>query len=385
MRVRWHKKEEPGRFIYWLATQIRDPILKLRFLRRFAPRPQPRRTPRAGQVLLQIVPSILVATTVTVLLTRTPARVSSAPAVPLTPPAQVVHAADGLQAVWRVERQAGFETWSNGLRIDDRFRVDSRPRAYTAFRISDSGDTNGVRRSDPAGIVFHTTESQQVPFVAVQSDHLRRIGESLVEYVQRRRSYNFLIDRFGRVYRIVAEEQAANHAGYSAWSDENWLYLNLNDSFLGVSFEAETEPGQTQAAITQAQVRAAGMLIEMLRSRYGIPAGNCVTHGQVSVNPDNMRIGYHTDWASAFPFEQVGLPENYTRPLPALWALGFEYDSTFLNAAGERMTEAIEASDRMLMGRAARLSVTPAEYRRMLQRGYRAKLAALRQSGTESE
>jgi len=300
------------------------------------------------------------------------------------PPTQQISSAQGLE-VWPVDHQGGFETWSNGLRIDDHYRVANRPRSYIAFRIDDARDLVGVHRSDPAGIVFHTTESEQLPFESLESDHLRRIGESTVDYVERRHAYNFLIDRFGRVYRVVPEDQAANHAGYSVWADENWLYLNLNDSFLGVAFEARTEPGQTQSSITPAQIRAASMLIEMLRSRYGIPAGNCVTHGQVSVNPDNMQVGYHTDWASAFPFEAVGLPENYTRPLPALWAAGFEYDSAFLNAAGERMSDALEVADRMLIVRAARLSITPAAYRAILQKSYRARLAVVRESSTESE
>jgi len=52
--------------------------------------------------------------------------------------------------------------------------------------------------------------------------------------------YNFLIDRFGRVFRIVNESDAAQHAGYSVWSDDRWLYVDLNESFLGVSFEART-------------------------------------------------------------------------------------------------------------------------------------------------
>ena len=39
-----------------------------------------------------------------------------------------------------------------------------------------------------------------------------RLGESLLEYVRRGRAYHYLIDRFGRVYRVVAESDAANHA-----------------------------------------------------------------------------------------------------------------------------------------------------------------------------
>jgi hypothetical protein len=51
------------------------------------------------------------------------------------------------------------------------------------------------------GKLFHTTESQQAPFEAGENRHLKRIGESALAQVRRNRSYNFLIDRFGRVYR----------------------------------------------------------------------------------------------------------------------------------------------------------------------------------------
>ena len=157
----------------------------------------------------------------------------------------------------------------------------------------------------------------------------------MIDFVRRRHAYHFLIDRFGRVYRIVRESDAAEHAGYSVWSDDTWLYLNLNESFLGISFETKTEPGQEQPTVSPAQIHAAAMLTEMLRGRYGISAGNCVTHAQVSVNPKNMRVGFHTDWASSFPFAQLGLPDNYARPLPALTAFGFEYDAAFAQSAGD--------------------------------------------------
>ena len=98
----------------------------------------------------------------------------------------------------------------------------------------------------PAGIVYHTTESLQAPFESSQNNVLKRVGESLLEYVRRRRCYNFLIDRFGRVFRIVNESDAADHAGHSVWADERHFYVNLNDSFIGVSFEAQTEAGRDQ-------------------------------------------------------------------------------------------------------------------------------------------
>jgi hypothetical protein len=244
--------------------------------------------------------------------------------------------------------------------------VPLRPRSYLAFPAS-GGDP--VRRSDPAGIVYHSTESMQAPFEAGHNDTLKRIGESLLEYVRRRSSYHFVIDRFGRVYRVVEENDAANHAGHSVWADDGWLYLNLNDSFLGVAFES-----QQGAAMTSAQLHAAVVLTEMLRSRYRIPGGNCVTHAQVSVNPSNMRIGYHIDWAAGFPFAALGLPDNYAVPLPAIWAFGFQHEASFLSP-GARMRAGLDAAVQRVEERAAAASLTASTYRKQLQQRYRDQVA----------
>jgi hypothetical protein len=280
--------------------------------------------------------------------------------------------------IWQVEKTDAFETYTNGLRIDNRFSVANRPRSYLAFSATRLEDVRGERRSVPAGIVFHTTESRQAPFEAGENTALKRIGESLLAYVKRKRAYNFLIDRFGRVYRVVRETDAANHAGNSIWSDQDWLYLNLNQSFLAVSFETRTLPGQEEAAVNPAQVRSAALLTEMLRKRYGIPAGNCVTHAQVSVNISNRLIGYHIDWASSFPFDQLGLPDNYALPLPAVSLFGFEYDSDFEHRAGARLFQEAQLGDQVLRDRAAAAHVQVPAYRKALQKKYQRQLEAIR-------
>jgi hypothetical protein len=222
------------------------------------------------------------------------------------------------RATWLVEQGAAFEIYSNGLRIDTTAVVPNRPRL------------NGT-----VGIVFHSTESELAPFEAEHNDDLKKIGESLLDYIRRRRSYHFLIDRFGRVYRVVAGSDAANHAGHSVWADEHARYENLNDSFLGVAFEGRG------AAMTQAQLRSGAVLVEMLRHHYRIPATNCVTHAQVSVNPSNRRVGYHVDWAAGFPFADLGLPDNYAIPLPAVWAFGYHADAAYLAVAGPDLRAAV--------------------------------------------
>ncbi len=283
--------------------------------------------------------------------------------------------------IWQVEKTDVSETYSNGLRIDDRFSTATHPRSYLAFPATPLPDREGERRSVPAGIVFHTTESEQAPFEPDENSKLKRIGESLLDYVRRNRSYNFLIDRFGRVYKVVQEGDAANHAGNSIWSDPERVYLNLNESFLGVSFETQTLPGQTEATVNPAQVQSGAMLTGMLRRRYGIPAGNCVTHAQVSVNPHSLQVGYHLDWASSFPFDQLGLPDNYAVPLPAVSLFGFEYDSNFARQAGVRMYREAELAEQGVRDRAAAAHMQLSVYRRTLQRRYRSQLAAARGPG----
>jgi hypothetical protein len=272
--------------------------------------------------------------------------------------------------VWQVERATGYDVYSNGLRIENQYAVSHRPRAYTAFPIAGPEGAGGEKRAEPAGIVYHTTESLQAPFEQSQNDVLKRVGESLIEYVRRRRCYHFLIDRFGRVFRIVNESDAADHAGHSVWADDRYFYVNLNDSFIGISFEAQTGAAKDHTSVGGAQVRAAAMLTEMLRSRYKIPGRNCVTHAQVSVNPANMQIGYHVDWASSFPFEKLGLPDNYAWPSPAVALFGFAFDTSFQQRAGVRLSAGALQAERGLEERAQEAHLSVASYRQGLRRRY---------------
>src|SRR5579864_4326090 len=379
---------EPGElhcrpWVNSFASRISDPVVRLRFLKVVAPVAEPAPQRRWSRVMRVVLLPVLIGALVSFFLMRTNSRVENSPAPARRIERSSPQGAERLPEVWLVDKSGNSEVYSNGLRIDSRFAVLNHARSYRAFPAD--GAPNEVRGSEPVGIVFHTTESRQAPFEARQNGVLKRIGESLLEYVQRKRAYNFLIDRFGRVYRIVAETDAANHAGYSVWSDGKWLYVNLNESFLGVSFEAETQPGQLEAAVSEAQLRAAAMLTEMLRRRYGIAAENCVTHAQVSVNPSNMRVGFHTDWASSFPFERLGLPDNYARALPALWAFGFEYDPAFLHTAGARMAASVDQAEESLQRSAAAAGLSVGAWRKMLQKRYRERLAEVSHPVSDSE
>lgn len=364
------------------AGRIPDPIMRLRFLQAMAPpvtvMPEPP-TFRLPPRFLLLALAVFCTGAYFFFVRATP------PATPVPAPVHRFAALAPVHTgpppdVWLVEQTASSETFSNGLRIDTRFAVKNHLRYYRAFPMDRPDGSGAITGSQPVGIVFHTTESRQAPFEAQKNQLLQRLGESLLEYVKRRHAYNFLIDRFGRVYRVVLETDAANHAGYSVWADDRWVYVNLNESFLGVALEARTRPGETQAEMSPAQLRAASMLTEMLRSRYRISPSNCVTHAQVSVNPSNMLVGYHTDWASSFPFQALGLPDNYALPLPALLAFGFEADSAFLRAAGAKMAGSAAVSENMVHQRAEQSGLSFAAYRAALRKRFQERLAEVRSS-----
>jgi hypothetical protein len=359
-----------------IAERIDDPVRRLRFLKIATPQIRVRPVGRSPLgVRLLLIPALAAALASIFFLMRAPAKARP----PLSPPRARPPAAPGPgqpYEVWQVEKTASSETYSNGLWIDDRYAVPNHPRGYLAFPAN-RADAPAVRRCDPAGIVFHTTESSQAAFSPEDNGTLRRIGESLLDYVRRKRAYHFVIDRFGRVHRVVAEGDAANHAGFSVWADQQWFYVNLNESFLGVSFEAQTDP-QGGAAIGLAQVRAGAMLVEMLRSRYRIPAANCVTHAQVSVNPSNMQAGYHKDWAFGFPFDQVGLPDNYARDLPSMWAFGFQYASGPADTAELGVYAGAARTEERIKEKASEAGIGLAAYRKSLQKRFQRRFGEIR-------
>jgi len=280
--------------------------------------------------------------------------------------------------VWRVETSNSFELYSNGLRVDLTFAVHDRPRApYPIF--PQGGVVAAKYGTAPVGIVYHTTESQLPPFQEDKTRVLKRLGRNLLEMIRREGSYHYLIDRFGRVFRIVDESDAANHAGSSVWADAGGIYVNLNDSFLGVAVE-----GQTGAVgeVTPAQISAAKVLTEMLRSRYHIAAEDCITHAQVSVNPLNMRIGAHVDWAGKFPFAEVGLPDNYAIPLPSLYAFGFDHDATFLEVTGGRW-KGLDLAEERVERQAAAQGLSGVRFKAILRRRYKDIAAALKQQAAQ--
>jgi hypothetical protein len=287
------------------------------------------------------------------------------PLAPLAEPAPELPKMAGLapSAVWLVENGEGFEQYSNGLRIDTGRAVTGLPRRYRVFEPD--GAFGEAVYAAPVGILFHTTESDVWPLEASFNENLRDSSQRLLRYVSRNRLYHYLIDRFGRVYRVVEEDRKANHAGHSVWAAEGRTYLNLNHAFFGVAFETRWDGGRA-LPITQAQLGSGRALTEYLRQRYGIAPEMCVTHGLTSVNARTHRIGHHLDWARGFPFEAFGLPDQYRRLAPSVAAFGFGYDEEFLKVLDEPWP-GVRAAEQGLAEEAAIRGTTVEEVRRERQ------------------
>ena len=365
-----------------LAGEIADPIERLRFLRcrqglesrpeMPPPPPMPRRRSvrqwmilTAGLIVVLAFGPVRTGTAETLVKER---RLVIPGLGSTSPVAQV-------QRVWRVESSDFEEQYSNGLRVDLTYAVANRRReAFPLFPLN-GGREAAMMLSAPAGIVYHITESHMAPFEEEQNRKLRQAGRSMLEYVRKDRSYHYVIDRFGRVFRIVEESDAANHAGNSVWADARGVFVNLNNSFLSIAFEGRTDASDD---VTAAQISSAKTLTEMLRSRYGIAAEDCVTHGQVSVNPQNLRIGAHTDWAGNFPFAALGLPDNYAIPVPAIYIFGFEFDRLFVQATGGHWLGLFRAEEQ-LARQASSEGTDVRRYRVILQHRFKDIESALKQ------
>ena len=294
---------------------------------------------------------------------------ASEPVVPINVPVAIpmVAGAPLAEAIWLVEETALRGLYSNGLIVRREHETKATPRSYHAYQRQ-TLQRGSQSLSVPAGIVFHTTESRIVPLEQARTNTLLRSRQDVLDHAHNSQCYNFVVDRFGQVFRVVPEDQTALHAGHSIWASGETVWIDLNESFLGVSFEAETAKAFAPSA---AQIHSGRLLTEMLRSRFGIPGENCVTHAQVSVNPDNLRIGYHTDWGSSFPFLQLGLPDNYALPVAAVAIFGFLHDDTFLQAVENRPWSGLLAADRGIARQATEQGLTTHEFSIQLQQRYK--------------
>ena len=295
-----------------------------------------------------------------------PARVeaplaAAAETLPVLP--QAVQA-DG---VWLVEKGAGWEQYSNGLRVDTTYESVGDARRYRVFKMPEG--TMGPEQTQPVGILFHTSESDMWPLDESNNEQLRVSSQRLLQYIKRHRCYHYVIDRFGRVFRVMEDGSKANHAGFSIWTRGDEAYLNLNNAFLGICFETRWEGGQA-LPITQAQLSAGRNLTDYLRHHYKVAPDMCVTHGLTSVNPKKHLIGHHVDWARGFPFEAFGLPNQYEQAAPSVGVFGFGYDERDLRQRMVEPWKGVRDAENALAEEARRTGRSLDEVRRAKQAVY---------------
>jgi hypothetical protein len=352
----------------WLALDDLERLLRSRLRASLPIDPAARRTLRAARLSLAATVALAAAAVGTIaflgwrswrgpaapVLAAAPAPVVRPGPAATLPDAPVVHnAALHPSAVWLVEKGDGWEQYSNGLRIETANAARGEPRRYRVFDRQ-AGMLPDVH-DRPVGILFHTSESDLWPLEASFNESLRKSSHALVRYLRREKLYHYLVDRFGRVYRVVEEDGKANHAGHSVWSRDGVVYLNLNHAFLGISFETRWEGGRA-LPLTQAQLGAGVNLTAWLRERWQIAPEMCVVHGLTSVNARRHLIGHHLDWARGFPFAAFGLPDQYLVATPSVALFGFDYDREFLDVLGEpwsgvRVAEGALAEEASRQGR----------------------------------
>src|SRR6185503_17938075 len=110
-----------------------------------------------------------------------------------------------LDKVWLAEKDNGSEFYSNGARVLTEFETSGARRNFYRFDLEALADGSEKAEilSSPVGIVYHVSESDLLPFADRYNLSLKHQSRSLLEYAQLHRLYNYVIDRFGRTYRIV--------------------------------------------------------------------------------------------------------------------------------------------------------------------------------------
>lgn len=280
--------------------------------------------------------------------------------------------------VWFVKKEGNYELYSNGARILTDFETDNHPRNYYLYATDDPLKNLGLPiQHRIVGIVFHTTEGEMVDFRSDNNDDLLRHSHGMLSYIKNEKSYNYVIDRIGQIYRVVRDNQAANHAGNSLWNDDTYTYVGLNESFLGVAFETRAEAAAGEQ-LTEAQQIAGRQLTAILRSTHNIEDANCTTHGLVSISQSNMLIGFHHDWAHNFPFETMGLSDKYPVPPTSVAEYGCSWEDEIVAKMGGHLWQGVTLAEAKFKSRAEKAQLKPEELRKRMKERYSEQMDMLR-------
>ena len=120
----------PWNSLEWRASRIDDPVERLRYLKK---RVKPRRTDTAPPAKRPRTKTPLVCLALLFTCLLIPGFKASSPAerIPAPPVPQFLSGAvDIVPNVWLVEKTDDFETYSNGLKIDDHYAVSNQNRLF---------------------------------------------------------------------------------------------------------------------------------------------------------------------------------------------------------------------------------------------------------------
>jgi len=184
----------------------------------------------------------------------------------------------------------------------------SPPRVGSADAQWQPSPNHGPRKANY--IILHHTSS----------DTLERALTTLTNPLTEVSSH-YLIDRNGRVFQLVDENQRAWHAGESYWGG----HTDMNSASIGIELV-----NNGKEPFAPAQIKALLALLSDIRSRHKIPRANFLGHADVAP-------GRKTDPSALFPWRQLaqsgfGLwcdppyetpPENFDNML-GLAAIGYD-------------------------------------------------------------
>jgi N-acetylmuramoyl-L-alanine amidase len=282
------------------------------------------------------------------------------------------------EKIWLRNTVGDLEKWSNGCQISTKYETDNHPRAY--YTIPRGAETDGDLVSHKiVGIIYHTPESGIVDFIPDNNEAIEKRTRRLLEWVRDHKLYNYMIDRYGDIYRIVRDDQAADHAGHSLWADAKSIYVSLNESFLGVCFESKFDGASSlDEILTPVQINSGRLLTDVLRSQYGIDDADCTTHGLVAVDHEKMLIARHHDWVRYFPFEAMGLSDKYSIQPPSMSDYGFTFNEEVLTKLDYKLWEGAVTAEKEFNRRAEEARVSPEVLRRKWQDRYNSQCAKTR-------
>jgi hypothetical protein len=141
-----------------------------------------------------------------------------------------------------------WEVRGAGLDIHDAFSRRNHERPY---------------RTRTDFIILHTTEGPK---------------EGSLRKVRNNGEAHYLVDRAGRVYRIIDKNRVAYHAGRSMWNGRT----NLDRVSVGIEMV-----GYHHRPLTESQLKALRELLRQLQRIYGVPDERVLPHSMVAYGAPN--------------------------------------------------------------------------------------------------